>query len=121
MYLKIPRLKCTRIPPEMYQKNPLQGVFGTFLGFFWYISGVLLVHSGGFLVHFGGGGFGIFRGGVMVQLGGLFCGATRGFMLQFRGFQVHIWYFQYILSGHFLGFFLMPSGSEWGVGAQAGC
>ena len=40
----------------------------------------------------------------MVQLGG-FCSATGGFMLQFRGFQVHIWDFQYILSGHFLGLF----------------
>ena len=56
----------------------------------------------------------------MVQLGG-FCGATRGFIIQFRGFQVHIWDFQYILSGQFLGFFLIPTGSEWGVGAQAGC
>ena len=42
-------------------------------------------------------------------------------MLQFRGFQVHISDFQYILSGHFLDFFLIPSGSEWGGGAQAGC
>ena len=42
-------------------------------------------------------------------------------MLQFRGFQVHILDFQYISWGPFLGVFLIPSGSEWGVGAQAGC
>ena len=50
----------------------------------------------------------------MVQLGGVL-------WYNSGGFKYTSGVFQYILSGQFLGFFLIPSGSERGVGAQAGC
>ena len=67
---KTQRLKCTKTPPEMYQKTPagvfffgfgyilgvVQGVFGIWQGIFWYILGDLLVHFGGVFWYILGGG-----------------------------------------------------------------
>ena len=87
-----------------------RGVLVHLGGFFDTFRGGFLVHFGGFMVHLGGGG--------LAQLGG-FGGAIRGGLwYNSGGFKVKC---QYVLSGQFLGFFLIPSESEWGVGAQAGC
>ena len=100
--------------------------FGTFSGVFWYLAGGFPVHFGGFFGTFGGGWY--ISGGLLVHFGefivqlGWFCGATRG------GLRYNSGNFKYI-SGvfstfclvSFLDLFLTPSGSEWGVGAQAGC
>ena len=67
MHQKAPRLKCTKKPPEMYQKIPRGGGFwyilGVVRGVFWYILGCFLVFDGVFLY---------ILGGFLVQNGGFF-------------------------------------------------
>ena len=102
MYQKKLRLKCTKTPPEMYQKNPHGGFFGTFWGLcgrflvhfmvFWVFGSGGGGHFGGFLVHFRGffgtfrGLFGTFRAGGFGGVYGTFWG---GVMVHFLG---GVWY-----------------------------
>ena len=90
--------KCTQKPLGGFlaQFGGLSGdIFGTFLAFLWHIFFWVLSYIFG------------------------------GFMVQFRVFEVHIWGFSvpfvWFLSDVFWEFFFkIFSGSEWGVGAQAG-
>ena len=101
-----------QIKTKMYQKTSPGGgyILGGFLVHFRGFFGAF--RGGGtfrfFLVHFVGGG--VHFGGVYGTIGGV-----SGTHLRFLSI------FCLVFVGHFLGFFLISSGSEWGVGDQAGC
>ena len=108
----------------MYQKTSRGGFFGTFWGL---CRGDFLLHFGRFFWYILGGFWYLFWGGLWYIFGGLWYN-QGGFAVQLGGLCYNSGGFKYT-SGifstfcrvRFWIFFLIPSGSEWGVGAQAGC